>query len=124
MSRAQENRLSPAARVTRTIEHALSQGVRPWAKPWRDGAAASGALALPRRANGECYRGMNVVALWAAAAERGFRSPHWFTFKQALTLGANIRKGERGSYVVFYKPVVEISATDNEEKHKDARSVL
>ena len=96
------DKLSPAQRVTGSIEAALSRGVRPWARPWRDDAQYE-PLALPRRANGQFYRGMNVVALWAAAAEAGYQSPYWFTFKQALSLGVQVRKGERGSFVVFYK---------------------
>ncbi len=98
------DKLSPAQRVTRCIELALSRGVRPWTRPWRDHATYD-PLGLPRRANGQFYRGVNVIALWAAAAEAGFQSPYWFTFKQALALGAKVRKGERGSFVVFYKEV-------------------
>jgi antirestriction protein ArdC len=45
---------------------------------------------------------MNVIALWAATLESNFKSRHWFTFKQALALNACVRKGERGSYVVYY----------------------
>ena len=55
---------------------------------------------------------MNVIALWAAALERGFRARHWFTFKQALALDACVRKGERGSFVVFY---AELGAKDGGE---------
>lgn len=107
---------SAAQRVTRGIESALSRGVRPWTRPWRDDPSF-GPLGLPRRANGQFYRGMNVVALWAAAAEAGYQSPYWFTFKQALALGAQVRKGERGSFVVFYKelkPSDEKASANNE----------
>jgi antirestriction protein ArdC len=38
----------------------------------------------------------------AATLESGFKARHWFTFKQALALNACVRKGERGSYVVYY----------------------
>jgi antirestriction protein ArdC len=39
--------------------------------------------------------------LWAASVEHGFTSPSWMTFKQALDLNAHIRKGEKGSLVVY-----------------------
>lgn len=94
--------LSPAERVTRQIEAALARGVRPWVKPWTEGASAP-PLVLPLRACGRAYRGMNTVALWAARAEGGFASPFWLTFKQALAEGGAVRKGERGSFVIFYK---------------------
>lgn len=119
-------KLSPAQRVTRGIETALSRGVRPWTKPWRDDAS-SPPLSLPRRANGQVYRGMNVVALWAAAAEAGYQSPYWFTFKQALASGAQVRKGERGSFVVFYKALKpsEDAPTENTDAERaPARRIL
>ncbi|MEI2559252.1 ArdC-like ssDNA-binding domain-containing protein, partial [Acinetobacter pittii] len=45
--------------------------------------------------------GINVVLLWSEAVARGFRSPIWMTFKQAIELGAHVRKGESGSLVVY-----------------------
>ena len=44
---------------------------------------------------------MNVLLLWSEATARGFASPMWMTFKQALELGGAVRKGETGSMVVF-----------------------
>jgi antirestriction protein ArdC len=93
--------LNPAQRVTAQISALLERGVRPWIRPWDD-IAPSDALVLPLRSCGTPYRGMNVIALWAATLESSFKSRHWFTFKQALALNACVRKGERGSYVVYY----------------------
>lgn len=88
-----------AAEITAKILTELKQGVLPWRKPW-DGARTG--LALPRRATGEPYRGVNVLILWSASLSRGYVSPYWLTFKQAVKLGAHVRKGERGEIVVFY----------------------
>ena len=121
-SRPIEN-LSAAHRVTLAIQAAFERGVRPWAKPWDD-TIASGPLLLPRRANGAAYRGMNVVALWAAANEAGFTSPYWFTFKQAQALGAQVRKGERGSFVVFYKEAPAGGAAEEEREGARTRRIL
>jgi antirestriction protein ArdC len=93
--------LTPAQRVTAQISTLLERGVRPWIRPWDD-IAPPDALVLPLRSCGTPYRGMNVIALWAATLESSFKSRHWFTFKQALALNACVRKGERGSYVVYY----------------------
>lgn len=112
-------KLSPAQRVTRAIEAVLQRGVRPWVKPWSD-TLAPGPLVLPRRSNGIAYRGINVVALWAAASEAGFASPTWYTFKQAQALGGQVRKGERGAFVVFYKEI----ARDEEGDEAQARRIL
>lgn len=82
--------------VTDQIIKALEAGTKPWEQPWR---SAGGSL-RPLRFNGEPYRGINVVMLWGASQERGFASPYWMTFQQALELGGCVRKGERGSKVV------------------------
>jgi antirestriction protein ArdC len=118
-----EERLSPAERVTRQIKAALARGVRPWVKPWSTTGAAP--LVLPLRANGIPYRGVNTLALWAAAEECGFSSPHWFTYKQCEALGANVRKGERGSFVVFYKQVGRSETdADSHDKKPDLKRIL
>lgn len=88
-----------AADITARILKELEAGVMPWRKPW-DGARAG--LALPRRVGGEHYRGVNVLILWSAALERNYASPYWLTFKQAVKLGAHVRKSERGEIVVYY----------------------
>ena len=48
-----------------------------------------------------CYSGINVLILWGAVIERGFSGQSWFTFRQTLGLGGNVRKGERGTTVVY-----------------------
>ncbi|MBX9747908.1 MAG: ssDNA-binding domain-containing protein [Hyphomonadaceae bacterium] len=88
-----------AVDITAKILRELEMGVLPWRKPW-DGARTG--LVLPRRATGETYRGVNVIILWSAAMERGYASPYWLTFNQAVKLGAHVRKGERGEVVVYY----------------------
>jgi len=106
-----EVRLTPHERVTAQISSLLERGVRPWIKPWDD-IAPPDALVLPLRSCGTPYRGMNIIALWAAALEYSFRSRHWFTFKQALAMKACVRKGERGSLVVYYTEVGDKSDGD------------
>lgn len=85
--------------ITTRIMTQLERGVLPWKKPW-DGARTG--LALPRRATGETYRGVNILMLWLAAVENGYASPYWITLRQANQLGAAVRKGERGAMVVYY----------------------
>lgn len=87
------------SRVTARIVADLEQGVRPWCKRWA--AQASNPLRLPLRHNGTPYRGINILLLWAEAQHRGYAAPIWMTYRQALTLGAQVRKGETGSLVVF-----------------------
>lgn len=84
-------------RITQIILDQLEAGVRPWTRPWAGGAAAG----RPLRHDGTPYRGVNVLLLWSQAAERGYDSPTWMTFRQALALGGAVRKGERGAPVVY-----------------------
>jgi antirestriction protein ArdC len=86
--------------VTDTIIKDLEFGIRPWMQPWIVGGEG-GQLNRPLRANGEAYRGINVLMLWASAAENGFSSPTWMSFKQAQAMDAHVRKGERGTMVVY-----------------------
>ena len=88
------------ARVTETIVAALEQGVRPWVKPWHDGRRDALSL-VPRRHNGERYQGINIVTLWTESITKGFGTFTWMTFKQAQALGGCVRKGEKGSLVVY-----------------------
>lgn len=88
--------------VTASIVAELEKGVCPWLKPW-NAEHAAGRITRRLRANGIPYRGINVLMLWATATERGYTAPLWLTYKQAQAqeLGAQVRKGEKGSLVVY-----------------------
>jgi antirestriction protein ArdC len=59
-------------------------------------------LGLPKNAaTCRAYSGINVLILWSAVVENGFMVQSWLTFKQALALGGYVRKGERGTIVVY-----------------------
>ena len=51
---------------------------------------------------GKHYRGINVFVLLEETLRKGFSTPAWVTYRQAADLGGNVRKGERGTDVVFY----------------------
>ena len=107
-------------RVTAQIVAALESGVRPWHQPW-NAAHAAGRITRPLRANGQAYRGINVLMLWGAAAERGYSAPIWMTFKQALELGGNVRKGETGNLIVYANTIkrTEADPATGEEQERD-----
>ena len=92
-------RPSPAETITRAIIDRLEAGVRPWVRPWRSCAAQG----RPLRANGEPYRGMNTFWLWLAAEQCGYRSRYWMTYRQAQSLGGQVRAGEQSQFAIFYK---------------------
>jgi antirestriction protein ArdC len=105
------------SRVTSKIIADLEQGVRPWHKPW-SASNASGNIIRPLRANGQPYRGVNVLLLWGEADARGYRSPIWITYRQAATLGAQVRKGEHGSLVVYADKITK-TETDSEGRETE-----
>ena len=96
-------------RITGRIIQSLEQGVRPWVKPW-SAENATGRIIRPLRHNGQAYSGINVLMLWSAAVEQGFSCPMWMTFKQAIELNAHVRKGEKGSLVVYANTVTKTEA--------------
>lgn len=86
--------------ITNKIIGELEAGRVPWVQPW--GTAAKAPLAMPRNAaTGRQYSGINVLILWGSVIEHGFPGQSWLTFRQALTLGGNVRKGEHGTTVVY-----------------------
>ena len=93
------DRTSLYQEITDRIIAELEQGRLPWVQPW-SGVAAP--LGLPKNAaTRRPYSGINILILWTAIAERGFCSQNWLTFRQALKLGAHVKKGERGTTVVY-----------------------
>ena len=84
--------------VTERMITALERGTVPWRKPWQ---ATTG---RPRSmSTGQPYRGVNVFLLALTAAEEGYSSPFWGTYRQISDLGGQVRKGERSTLVVFWK---------------------
>lgn len=87
------------AQITDRIIAELEAGIVPWVQPW---AASAAPLGMPcNAATGRRYSGINVLLLWAAVIDGGFAAQRWLTFRQALGLGGHVRKGERGTLVVF-----------------------
>ncbi|WP_108523145.1 ArdC family protein [Bradyrhizobium algeriense] len=87
--------------ITNRLIAELEAGCVPWVQPWGT-AAAKAPLAMPHNAaTHRRYSGINILILWSAVVERGFSGQSWLTFRQALSLGGHVRKGERGTTVVY-----------------------
>jgi antirestriction protein ArdC len=87
--------------VTDRIVTAIEAGTLPWVKPW---SVAS----EPRPINASTlrpYRGINCILLGLEAQLQGYARSRWLTYRQANELGACVRKGARGTTIVFYKPL-------------------
>ncbi|MHB8886815.1 MAG: ArdC family protein [Methylovirgula sp.] len=100
-ARTGQNRAGLYQEITDKIIADLEAGRAPWVQPWGT-AAAKAPLAMPRNASTRRrYTGINVLILWGAVIEHGFTGQSWLTFRQALSLGGNVRKGEHGTTVVY-----------------------
>ncbi|RWA84956.1 MAG: DUF1738 domain-containing protein [Mesorhizobium sp.] len=100
-------------RITDTIVEQLEAGTKPWIRPWRGNARRS---LTPRRATGEAYRGINVLMLWVAGQMFGYEENSWITYRQAQDLGAQVRKGEKGTLVVKYGTFTPKDDEDDEDR--------
>ncbi len=78
--------------VTERILSELEKGGVPWRKPWRS-------LPPANLISKKQYRGINFFLLSLA----GYGSQYWLTYRQAQALGGNVRKGEHGTKIVFWK---------------------
>lgn len=63
------------------------------------------------------YRGINILSLWCAALSRDFETPYFATYRQWSDLGAQVRKGEKGSTVVFFKEY-DVEKVDDDDNGK------
>ncbi|MEX9840407.1 ArdC family protein [Providencia rettgeri] len=106
--------------VTDRIVAALEKGAAPWKRPWR---LAQGIRAgLPVNAlTGNAYQGINVLLLWLSAAEQGFGSDLWLTYRQAQQLGGHVRKGEVATDTVIFKPLKVPAKDRNGDVLRDER---
>lgn len=104
-------------RITQQIIQAIEEGAGDYRMPWNTrGSSAS----LPQNPVGKYeYHGINVLSLWASQQLRAFTTGRWATYRQWMSIGAQVRKGEVGSPTVFYQPIM---GDDDRENSRDSVS--
>ena len=85
--------------AAKRIIEALKEGTAPWIKPWDSSVSKTFSRPLSASTN-KPYSGINTILLMS----RGHSDPRWCTFNQAKANGWNIRKGEKGTAIYFFKP--------------------
>lgn len=108
------------AEVTARIVAELEAGRVPWRRPWAIIAADGEPHNL---VSGKPYRGWNFWSLLLEAEQRGYASSAWLTFKQALDKGGSVRKGEKGTRILFWK-ASKYKAKDGETGEETTRRGL
>jgi antirestriction protein ArdC len=117
------DRASLYQEITDRIIRDLEQGRLPWVQPW--GAAVKAPLGLPKNAaTGRTYSGVNILILWCAVEEHGFTGQNWLTFRQALKLGAHVKKGEKGTTVVYADRFIPYRERERAAEHGDEPAAI
>ena len=106
-------------RIAEQIRTQLAEGVLPWHRPWAVDPNAR--VSKPLRENAVPYQGINVLILWGAAIEAGYASPFWMTYRQAQSIGAQVRRGERATHIVFAKTAEK---TETDESGDESQVLL
>ena len=104
------------AEVSARIIAELEAGAAPWVNPW---SATAGQNVPQNAVTNRPYSGCNVILLWLAR-NRGWSTPRFLTFKQAIEAGGNVRKGEHGTKVYFVK---QLQIKDGDSEEADTRLV-
>lgn len=104
--------------VTDLIIKQLEAGAMPWIKPWKADSTADKNFISQKP-----YQGINRLMLGLSSMVSGFETPVWASFKQWQSLGVNVRKGEKGTKIVFFSPVTkECKVTGNLESYNLLKS--
>lgn len=129
MKPSSKSRMNLHDEVTNRIVAELEGGRIPWVQPW---ASAGGAtpLGIPvNAATGRVYSGVNILLLWDAACRQHRTSHRWLTYRQALDQGGVVRKGEKGTRIVFADAFTPRKKEEKSERERadadgdDARQV-
>ena len=86
----------------------------PWIKPW---SATPGQNVPQNAVTSRPY--CNVILLWLAR-NRGWKTPRFLTFKQAMDTGGHVRKGEHGTKVYFVK---QLRVSQGKGEEEDTRLI-
>ena len=111
MKKRQDKTASYINKVSEEIIQALESGTAPWIKPWSGSDIQDGAPFNPL--TGKQYEGINFINLTL----RGMGmdgDPRWMTFKQARSLDAQVRKGQKGTAIQYWKFTKQIDKVDEE----------
>ncbi|MCY4645014.1 MAG: zincin-like metallopeptidase domain-containing protein [Bacteriovoracales bacterium] len=102
-------------RITNLIVEKMERGTVPWKRPWNGNTAKLGEH--QNALSGRTYRGANALLTYLS----GYDSPHWLTFKQAKDRGGVVKKGERGTPILFWHFPKEVEESKKDQGEKKER---
>jgi antirestriction protein ArdC len=98
--------------ITDQIIAAIEAGAGQWRMPW---LAHNNGMPINATTH-KGYRGVNVIGLWCAGSAAGHATAQWASFKQWQAIGAMVRKGEKGTMIVYYDTFATVDAESGDEK--------
>ena len=101
-------------RITGQIIEAIQTGAGDFAMPWH--RWGEGTAQPVNAASGRSYRGINTLLLWAAAEAAGYSSGRWGTYRQWTESGAQVRKGQKSTAILFWKSAANHEPTDTDRE--------
>lgn len=90
--------------INNQIIEKLEQGTIPWKKPWNINGQGFPSNYVTK----EHYHGINIMF----TAMQGHSSPYWLTYKQCQESGGQVKKGEKGTKIVYWN-IIEKTVTDS-----------
>ncbi len=110
-------RLDIHQHITDQIIAAIEHGAGEFRLPWH---RSTGSIMRPVNvASKKANRGVNILTLWATADQKSYSSGVWGTYRQWAEVGAQVRRGEKSAYIVFYKEFTVASEdADNDETNR------
>ncbi|SFK81134.1 ArdC family protein [Methylocapsa palsarum] len=103
-SKTTDGRRDHYQELTDTVVAALEAGTAPWRRPW-DPDKSAGSATPVNAATGRRYRGVNTLVLGMSSLAFVSGDPRWCSYRQASERGWQVRKGEKGATIYFYKPL-------------------
>jgi antirestriction protein ArdC len=98
------------------VESLKSGGTPPWKRMWALDPNCGSARSLSTLRG---YRGINILILALAAMKNGYRSRWWGSFEAIRQAGGYVRKGEKATSIVFFRPVTRtVTTASGEEKEE------
>lgn len=109
--------------ITNQIIAAIEVGAGKYQMPWNPRLCFGSAVKIPHNPVGRYnYRGINILSLWSSQQASSYPTAEWATFRQWQSVGAQVRKGEKGTLTAFYKTVETVGQVTSEDENSQPRS--
>ena len=112
-------------RITSKIVAAIEAGTGDYQMPWNPKLCTGPAICIPYNPVGHyAYHGINILALWASQQQSAYATAEWATFRQWQAVGAQVRKGEKGTLTVFFNVSGSSQKSTESDEHEPRRHFI